>query len=358
MKVTRSESYTDWVFQGAHAGELAARVGVGLYKGSIYFRHAHDNLNAGDEIVREEFFVELSDGTKYKLGEGASAEKIIITREPMTSGGEVHLEVVGKPEVGVGVSRVTRNVTVSYDDGRVPVLDTDQLNIVLAQLNDSLTESMVDTAEKVKEELREELATNVQDVKAECDNNTSEVKSELAAEIAKLNDSIKDLMSAAKYRAPVARWSIPMSSIQASKGFNLLDSKPEKQYGSELFTYNESTKAVNLKAEAFGTPRVLRIEVALNLSTTSDFDGDIGLVIWDKSPGGDVLARSLMRLDYSQIAGSANNIGFLQMGVHLYVSANASTHAVTKDGVSIHLQNYGNGDITVNPGSMITLSLT
>lgn len=358
MIVTRTESYTDWVFQGAHAGEVAARVGVGLFRGSIYFRHAHDNLKAGDEIVREEFFVELSDGTKYKLGAGASAEKISVIQEPMTSSGEVHLEVVGKDSVGVGVSRVTRNVSISYDDGRVPVLDTDQLNIVIAELNDSLTASMVDTAEKVKDELREELNTGVSDAKQACSDATSAVKTELTSQITTIQSSIKDLLEAAKYRAPVARWTIAVNSVSSNTARNLLDIAPTNKFGSALFVYNENTKAVTLTADAFGVPRVLRVDLALNLSTTSDFgDDDIALVVWDKSTNS-VIARNVLRLSYNKLAESESLVSYLQFGAHLYVGADASNHTVTKDGIAVHLHNYGRGDITLHPGSRMTLSLT
>lgn len=358
MIITRTESYTDWVFQGAHAGEVAARVGVGLFRGSIYFRHAHDNLQSGDKVDREEFFVVLSDGTEYKLGTGLSGEKIQVVNNGVTNDGNVHLEVIGKEAIGVGVSRITRNVTISYDDGKVPVLDTEQLEDILDNLKVSLTGSMKDTAEAVKGELRTELETVVTDVKQECSTATNTVKVELTSQIKSLEESIKSLNDAAKYRAPVARWALDVTSVPMGKGYNLLELPPKSKFGSELFTYNTGTKAVNLSAAAFGVPRVMRIDVALNLSTTSDFgDADVALVIWDKNDGS-IIARSLVRLDYLKVAGAGSNISCLQLGTHLYISANANSHPVTNNGVGVHLQNYGGGDITVYPGSMITLSLT
>lgn len=358
MIITRTESYTDWVFQGAHAGEVAARVGVGLFRGSIYFRHAHDNLQSGDKVDREEFFVELSDGTKYLLGTGLSGEKIQVINHGVTNDGNVHLEVIGKDVIGVGVSRITRNVTISFDDGKVPVLDTEQLNGILGSLEGSLTDSMKNTAEAVKRELRDELSTQVEDVRQECERNTMGVKSELSGQISVLESSIESLTDASKYRAPVARWAIAVTSVPSTSGYNLLETAPKAQYGSKLFTYNQTTKAVNLSADAFGIPRVMRVDLALNLSTTSDFgDEDVALVIWDRNSGA-IIARNIVRLAYTKIAGSETNISCLQLGAHLYISADASTHPITQSGIGIHLQNYGKGDITLYPGSMITLSLT
>lgn len=72
MLITRTEMFTDWVFQGAHAGEQAATVGRGLMRGHIYFRYADDFLKAGETIQREISFVELSDGSTYELGGSVS----------------------------------------------------------------------------------------------------------------------------------------------------------------------------------------------------------------------------------------------------------------------------------------------
>lgn len=167
MIVTRTETYTDWVYQGAHAGEQAAWIGRGLLKGSIYFRYAYDFLNKGDTVTREVSHVHLSDGSTYELGTGLSSEKITISYEGQTDSNEVTLRVDGK--LGIGVSSITRNVTISYDDGKVPVLDTDQLEGVLDELSSSLTASMKDTAEVVKTELRNELSTKLIDLEEKVD---------------------------------------------------------------------------------------------------------------------------------------------------------------------------------------------
>lgn len=183
MIVTRTESYSDWVYQGAYAGEVAASVGVGLFKGSIYFRHAHDNLREGDVVDREEFFVELSDGSTYELGQGLSSEKISITHNGVTSSGDVYLSVEGIDGIGVGVSRIYRSMTISYDDGKVPVLDTDQLNGILENLKTSLTESMQNTADAVKQEAFKKVDTMGIELKDSCTNTVNGAKSELSTKI-------------------------------------------------------------------------------------------------------------------------------------------------------------------------------
>lgn len=386
MIVTRTESYSDWVYQGAYAGELAASVGVGLFKGFIYFRHAHDNLQAGHTIDREEFFVELSDGTKYLLGTGLSGEKIQVLNHGVTNDGNVHLEVIGNEDIGVGVSRITRNVTISFDDGKVPVLDTEQLNEILGSLEGSLTDSMKNTAEAVKTELRDELATKVEDVRQECSKATATVngnviriegelsdkitsaslasnaytdatKTELAGKITSLEKTIEELRGLTKYRSPVARWNIPVTSIPSNNAFNLLDKAPSAQFGSGEFKYNDVHKSINISEKAFGIPRIFRVDLSLNISTSSDFDGDLAIVLWDKSDGGEVIGRAFTRIDYDKLGGGSR-ISFMQLSASLYVGGNAKEHPLTKNGVSVHLHNYGVGDLTIQSGSTISLSLT
>lgn len=197
MIVTRNERYTDWLFQGAHMHEEAATVGNGLLSGHIYFRYATDFLKEGERVLRSRSFIVLSDGSTYELGTGEVANKVTVIDHGVTSGGELHLEVRGVDGSGIGVHSITRDVTIEYDDGKVPVLDEDQLKGVIAELHDSLTDSMVGTAEAVKTELREELNTIAIDVKRECAQATEAAKVELNARItsetAALNSSVSEV---------------------------------------------------------------------------------------------------------------------------------------------------------------------
>lgn len=211
MLVTRTVTSTSWMYQGAQAYEKAAWVGVGLFYGFIYFRNAYDNLNKGERVLRTEFFVELSDGSTYPLGDGASREKITITNLGINPDGNVSLKVEGRDDMGIGVHRILRHDTIEFDDGRVPVLDTDQLNGILAELNDSLTTSMVNTAEAVKAELRDELQTGMIDVKDQMESSVNSkihnAREEISTEIDQDVEAVKSDLSG-----------IMDSKVEAAKG--------------------------------------------------------------------------------------------------------------------------------------------
>lgn len=463
MLITRTESYTDWSYQGALAGETAAWNGVGLYEGSIYFRHSHDTLKPGERILREEFFVELSDGSTYPLGEGASREKITITNHGTTSDGSVYLEVKGNPAYGVGVSRVTQNITVEFDDGRVPVLDTDQLTEILGNLRDSLTQSMQDTANAVKQEafarvdtmgielkdtcnstvsaakadveskvtaldgrfesnktdvsrqmftldsrltntanaldakigsvqtnvsiaadeLRGELQAGVQAVSQECDTKTDAVKSELSsaistterkclevtkqlessvdsriAQLEAFNGSIEGVIQS---RIAVCRWALPVRSVGGggSSSVNLLMTAPLNTFGSSAFTYDSTNQSVVVKGSGvFNVPRVIRIELSMHLTASSDFNDDISFQLTGTS--GNILAQQFFHLDYARYGASGGPIPFVQLGGHLYIGADTTgnVHEIAKKGIQIRLLNHGTGDVTLNQGSSIVMVLT
>lgn len=200
MIVTRNAQFTDWTYQGAHANEVAATVGNGLLEGHIYFRYVNDFLKEGERILRSRSFITLSDDTTYELGAGEVAPKVTVIDHGVTSGGEVHVEVRGVDGSGIGVFSITRHVTIEYDDGKVPVLDQDQMKIIMAELSDNLTESMVDTANAIKEELR----TEITNVTHEVDNKLTSAKAEIGQTVRENMDNVTQNLESVVDSAKVA----------------------------------------------------------------------------------------------------------------------------------------------------------
>lgn len=197
MLVTKTTRYTDWSFQGVHANEVGATVGNGLLFGFIYFRHSYDFLQEGDKVIREVHLVELSDGTITEMRDARQEhrvniqDKINIVSHGIQPDGTVCLQVFGKVDVGIGVSRVLRDVTVEYDDGRIPVLGDAQLGTILEQLKESLTQSMKDTAEAIKTELRNELDSRLTNTKEELKKLVADTDNRLAGSVQNLKTTME-----------------------------------------------------------------------------------------------------------------------------------------------------------------------
>lgn len=383
MKVTRTERYTDWVFQGAHAGEVAARVGVGLFRGSIYFRHAHDNLQSGDTIDREEFFVELSDGSNYELGQGASGEKVSIVNHGVTSSGDVYLEVVGRDDFGVGVSKVYRSVTISFDDGKVPVLDTEQLNGILNDLKGSLTESMQNTADAVKQEAFEKVDTMGIALKDSCNSAVNSAKAEVEAKVTELNDRFEsnksdvgrqmatlnsqwmeaetkldakigtvqeDVNSVRKEleagiqslnQFNVAMW-LPTGPIVVGSGINkrILDHEVTILQSDNVFTHGMDGSVI-LKESPYDRVLTLTMTAGMSLSETPK-GGYWYFFIADKS--GKLITQSV----FPVMPGSVNNFYLTQSSVRLFIPRGNSHVAVADEGVFPQLRNMNGETLTMN----------
>lgn len=383
MLITRTETYTDWVYQGALADETAAWNGVGLYEGSIYFRHSHDALKPGERILREEFFVELSDGSTYPLGEGASREKITIINHGTTSDGSVYLEVKGNPAYGVGVSRVTQNITVEFDDGRVPVLDTEQLNGVLSQLNDSLTASMKDTAEAVKQEAFARVDTMGIALKDSCDANVEAAKvaieekvnaldrrfeankTDVSRQMATLNsqwmsqaesldskigvvqadvNSVRQELEAgiqSLNQFNVALWQ-PSSGRYIGSGMteNIIDASTAIVQSDNVFTHGLDGSVI-LKASEYD--RVLTITITAGMILSANPQGGYWyLFIGDRD--GSLLAQSV----FPVMASDVKNFFQTQNSVRLFIPRGSSHPAVGNGGVYPKLRNMNKEDLTMN----------
>lgn len=354
MKITRTERYTDWVFQGAHAGEVAARVGVGLFRGSIYFRHAHDNLQSGDTVDREEFFVELSDGSNYELGNGASGEKVSIVNHGVTSSGDVYLEVSGKDELGVGVSKVYRDVTISFDDGKVPVLDTEQLNGILNDLKSSLTESMQDTADAVKKEAFEKVETMGIELKDSCKSTVDSAKKDVEAQVSTLDTKIvsvqsditnirKELEEGIKgmNQFNVALWQPTTGKyISSGKTENIIDTGTAIIQSDNVFTHGMDGSII-LKESVFD--RVLTITMTAGMVLSANPQGGYWyLFIGDKDGG--LITQSV----FPVMASDVRNFYQTQTSVRLFIPRGDSHPVVSNGGVFPKLRNMNKEDITMN----------
>lgn len=359
MLITRTETFTDWIYQGAHAGEQAAHVGVGLFKGTIYFRYAHDFLKAGDIIQREESFVHLSDGSTYPLGQGLSSEKITITYHGLDSGGEVILEVEGKPDMGVGVSRVTRNVTIQYDDGKVPVLDTDQLNGMLSGLTESLTESMVDTANAVKEELREELKTGLIDTSQElvrlCNVSKQDAITEAVAEadetskariLVSRNEIAAEvdqkIASTAKYH--IAQWGRLGQSLIApnTAGTLFLANNVTYNLASDVITHNQNSNSVKLLQS--DKPRVFSMQYSARMT----FDLALTHAHWGirfKDTAGNILEADYFTLE--KVSNYGNGLPRIAKRLDVFIPAGL-THPAVNQGIIAEVWNSSEKNIAFN----------
>lgn len=371
MLVTRTERYTDWYFQAAHANEQAATVGVGLLRGHIYYRHSYDMLKSGDEVVREKSFVTLSDGTTYELGNGLSSDKVSIQFVGLTSGEEVYITVEGRPELGVGVSSVYRDVTIQYDDGKVPVLDTDQLDSILAELSDNLTGSMVDTAEKVKEELSEKVetakleTTALADVAAgaardaairEANRMMQQVSTTLNEEMDRKDRGVvSEITEKINSKSYFAAWAIGQYTVADGQSKNLTDGVPSRMEGSDKFIHNSSAKVVKFS----GThPRMnMLFRVTANISLQIDdpnTQGHLCLQLADQN-GNVVHHQSMLYL--SRQNRLPQNIGNLQMSVMMFIAHDYLGHPLFNGGLRIQVANLSSGEIRVLSNSAIYFSL-
>lgn len=370
MLITRTEMFTDWVFQGAHAGEQAATVGRGLMRGHIYFRYADDFLKAGETIQREISFVELSDGSTYELGGGSSAEKITIIDHGVVSG-EVHLEVIGKDGVGVGVNRILRHVTIQYDDGKIPVLDTEQLDGILDSLSESLTQSMVDTANAVKTELRSELSANLTDVQIKMQNDAqgrvdaakeeltdgidlmdTKIDSQVGALVARLDALDATIRNAPAIKA--ARWDTPGNyTLREGVTTNLLDTPPTPVMVSDMFELDNANKSFKITGGAHAKPRVLRVIITTSLEANEVCNGNVYLSLRDAQNS--VIVQTLWNIDRSKMDSRTNGV---QFSFDMVVDANSSTHPALTSGIRVVAFNRTGATIQFITGTMITVMLT
>lgn len=371
MIVTRTEMFTDWVFQAAHSGEQSATVGRGLMSGHIYFRYAYDFLKSGETIQREMSFVELSDGSVYELGTGESSSKVTIVNHGVVSGGEIHLEVTGVSDQGIGVNRVLRHVTIAYDDGKTPVLDTEQLDGILGSLSESLTQSMVDTANAVKQELRNELNTNLADVQTNMQNDAQgrvdAAKNELTDGIelvdTKLDSQVSalvgrlDTLDAALRNSTLikaARWDTPGNyTLRDGVTTNLLDTPPTPIMTSAAFELDTSNKSFKVTGGASSKPRILRVVLTTSLEANEVCDGNVYLSLRDAN--GSVMVQTLWNIDRSKMDSRTYSV---QFSFDIVIDANSETHPALTSGIRVVALNRSGATVQFITGTMITATLT
>lgn len=368
MIVTRTERFTDWLFQGVHMNEVAATVGNGLLAGHIYFRYAHDFIKEGEKVLRSRSFITLSDGSVYELGAGAVSSKVTVIDHGVTSSGDVHLEVRGIDGSGIGVQSITRDVTIQYDDGKVPVLDEDQLKIIMSGLHDSLEESMVETAETVKAELREELNTIAIDVKQECAQATNAAKAELTSkinseiatvsgkvdtEVATLNTSIASvdskveaLRTYGESRIIVGQATVGQYTIPKGSHVNILYARFDNDtWHNPLMLHNESTGTLKLLTGISPRNRIATFFWTGALVISDGYNNFIEMQVRNKN--GDTLAMSHFYL--FRDAGSPSVLNRFQMSVDLFIKANDSA-AILEDGVRIEFTRGGSNNVVLRSG--------
>lgn len=360
MIVTRNETFVDWTFSGAHANEMAATVGSGLLRGYIYFRYAYDMLKEGEEIEREVSYVHLSDGSQYELGTGLSSEKIDIVYEGQTGDGEVSLKVNGK--VGIGVSSITRNVTIKYDDGRVPVLDTEQLDVILDSLEDSLTEDMVSTAEAVKTELSDKVSSVAIDLETTCNSKVENAKASLQASITSIQKEIQGLSNKITSRVPAGRWALKTSHVPGGSGssgagfYNLIEEGPKAVFPSgSIYTFDDTRKGLSVSSTAFPFPRVISIVLSLTLGVPVDFNAPVSILLIGAKDD-NVYGRAVVTLDgsYMTTGGKASNV---QFALQSYVGTNGTGHPLVDGGLKLVMHNGGSSTVEVVEGSSVYLTL-
>lgn len=201
MLAVRVEECVVWSFQSAGMYDKVSTVGPrGLLEGYIYWRNSSDFLKPGDRIVRDTYYIVLTDGTKYKLGTGAVAPKMQVIDLGLMEGGETGIHVIGKPELGIGVSSVLRVVAIEYDDGRDAILDEDQLKIIMAELHDEVSKSLDNLTVDVKDEMRTEmqsLGNTIKDtVRTEFAAGDASVLSQADTKVSALRSDVEANMSA------------------------------------------------------------------------------------------------------------------------------------------------------------------
>lgn len=369
MIVTRNERYTDWVYQGVHMHEESATHGEGLLSGHIYYRYSHDFLKEGEEIQREKSFIHLSDGSEYELGTGLSSEKITVMYHGQTSDGSVHIEVRGNPSIGVGVQSIQRAVTIAYDDGKVPVLDTDQLQGIMTELHDSLSESMVATAETVKQELRNELNTIAIDVKQECASTTETAVNTLRTEMTATLDGVRAEVSTAvgavdakvgvlrEYldthtiigQGTIGQYTIPQGSF-----VNILYAPfNNSQWHNPLMYHNESTGTIKLMTGISTRNRMATFTWTGPLLVGEGYNNYIEMHV--RNQNGDTLAMRHFYLFRS--GGTPETLNRFQMSVDLFIKANDSA-AILEDGVRIEFIRGGTNNVVLRSGGEFMYRIT
>lgn len=365
MIVTRNERYTDWLFQGVHMHEEAATVGNGLLSGHIYFRYATDFLKEGERILRSRSFIVLSDSSTYELGEGAVSSKVTVIDHGLTSGGEVHLEVRGIDGSGIGVHSITRDVTIEYDDGKIPVLDEDQLKVIMSGLHDSLEESMVETAEAVKAELREELQTIAIDVKQDCTNTVNASANTLRGEIASavgvvdgrvstvdervttVAESVTALNTTMDNRVIIGQGTTGQYTIPTGAYVNILHARFDNTVWTHpLMVHDETQKTLRLTTGISTRNRIATFTWTGNIRFDAEnFNGYVYMMV--KNVRGDALAVSTYFL--SREKGLPANLSRIQMSVDLFIKANDSA-AVLEEGVRIEFTRSTGANVVLTSG--------
>lgn len=369
MLVTRNDQFTDWIFQGAHMHEKEATVGVGLLEGHIYFRYSDDFLKDGERIQRSRSFITLSDGTSYELGSGEVAHKVTVIDKGVTSSGEVNLEVRGVDGSGVGVFSITRHVTIEYDDGKVPVLDTDQLNMILAELSDNLTDSMVNTAEAVKLELRNELNTNLADVQVRVQNIVNENLQGVRNDISGLQTSLKeweetteDTLNGLNNR--IDNIHVPsvvhmqcatpgQYTVDAGGTNNLVGVAPEGMSGS-TFVYDNSRKTIKVAGGAYHKDRMLRVTVTSDVELRDGADGVVYVGLRNGSDDS-VGAQQVLYVNKSKMGDRVSRV---QFSIETLIAANDGSHPALTTGYKLVAANKAGANVIFTGRATLCFTLT
>lgn len=376
MIVTRNERYTDWLFQGVHMHEVAATVGNGLLSGHIYFRYATDFLKEGEKVLRSRSFIVLSDGSTYELGAGAVASKVTVIDHGLNASGEVHLEVRGIDGSGIGVHSITRDVTIEYDDGKVPVLDEDQLKGIMSGLHDSLEESMVETAEAVKTELREELQTIAIDVKQECAQTAEATKTELNSKIdlkatelnaaigavstevttvsAKVDTVKSELVSSVSDKVRIGRWTFGQYTIGSAGFNNVLFATPTTMRGSDVFTHSGTNKSLVLNDPVTNVDRILRVSAVTTIEIPNGYAGH--LVMHIRNIAGGTQCQDMLFLNRDH--GLPQHNQFVFFDAEIFIPADISNHPIYGDGLRVEFIHSKSGANVILKSGTISFTLT
>lgn len=391
MLVTRTETYTDWVYSSAHANETAATVGRGLMVGHIYFRYSYDMLKEGDTVSREVSHVHLSDGSTYELGSGLSSEKIDITFSGLTGDGHVYLEVNGKK--GIGVSSITRNITIEYDDGKVPVLDTEQLDGVLNELSKELTASMVDTANAIKAEVMEKVETvrieavqeskehvesvrvalvqEIDSAKAESTSHSESIKQELLRKtdevkralegslegaVTEIKGTLSEHRDYANDTVHMTLGSIGRYTIHANTDNNLLYASPDFREGNVKFEYVSANKTIRVKDGLSPRNRILRVTYKSTWEIQDAMaNGFLFFRLVNPADNNRIMAQTVV--PFARPSGFDENSAEMQISLELFLPTGSHNHPAITGGIQLKVHNASEHSVVMQSGGVMSLLL-
>lgn len=377
MLTTKQAEYVVWIYQGAGMGATAATVGEGLMDGYIYFRPTDDFLNEGERILRDDYYVDLSDGSEYVLGQGASSSKVHITNLAYLNG-DARIKVTGIPDVGVGVARIVRRVVIEYNDNRVAVLDEAQLNTVTKDLHDEVSKSlealntdvkavlrqeMESLGNELKDTLHDEITEADNEVLLKVDNRISTLRGEIEPRIITLESDLKtltgtiesintNLTAALDAKARIGRWSFGQYTVSPNNFNNVLFAPPTVIKGDPVYIYSTQNKAIALDQTFAGVDRIFKATCTATIEVPDGYAGYVTLHL--RNVVGGTYAQDMKFI--SRANGLSNVPPAVQFTVELYIPEDAHGHPLYSQGLRLEYNNTGPANIVVKPGN-ITLTL-